>query len=573
MMSDAEIATAINEAKKVDKEILGTPHPAVTLLHDQWDFYCDAYEGGLEWRSGNHLWRYPRETWGNYALRLQRAYYANYVADVIDIPLGHLFKRGIVRTLGHDDNPSPASSEAIEYQAFINDVDGRGTTLDQLSRHAMTIAEQCGFCMVLLDMPSADSPILSLADQKRNKLFPYATVIHPLNLVNWSQGGEYHPLNWTGDNRGVDVYGGNNGPLVSVGNFGTYGLYAVQRAEGNQDPYGFVPGRSFYKPHWIRYREPADEDQGAYGKPTDSKFNYRTWTRDYWTLHDDNGNLVKWGKNAMGDEIPLAIYYYKKSTRFPLVGISAVSDIAPINKEIYNLDSQIGEIINRCTFPMLSQPDDSSSEADEMQLGTAILWTFPANARHSPAYIAPPSAPIEIIQAKRADLVREIFRLAKLSSVVSNEKRVAESGLKSAYDFEETNQALADLAANGEAGEFEISRMWWKYVAPNADKVTITTRWPKKFDILSLNDEIAQSVSLTMLNMPPMWWKLTKKSIAEKTLQRTSASNPEIMAALDEVMKQADTTMQPVQNTDVKTIQNIDRPIMNKNAGTSPAGQ
>jgi hypothetical protein len=145
--------------------------------------------------------------------------------------------------------------------------------------------------------------------------------------------------------------------------------------------------------------------------------------------------------------------------------------------------------------------------------------------------------------ARRDANVREIYRLAKLSSVVTTEKRVAESGLKSAFDFEETNQFLADLSANGEFAEFEISRLWWKLAAPEGKAATITIRWPKKFDILSLDDELKQAMLTTSLKMPGAWWKLAKRSIALHTLQRTDASNKEILEVVKAINEQPDTLM------------------------------
>lgn len=532
------IKDAPPELFEVDKEVLAAEHPLVEHMKDEWQFFLDAYEGGKPWRDGRHLFQYAREDGTDWEKRLERAYYVNYCAPIIDIPIGHLFKREIVRDIKGD------AALKSEFDGFLENVDGVGTTQTQLSREAKTLALIMGFCPVLLDMPTSNTRPQSLDDQRKMGLTPYATLINPLNLVNWSQSGLYYPASPNGVNRGSSqVYRGHLGPLAGEGIYTTSGVGDPNQME---NPWAINPCHLNYKPDWIRFLEEGEGDSNPFPGSGEREMVYRTWTTEWWSKHDKDGKLLDFGENPCKGEIPLAVYYAERAKRFPFIGLSAIREIAYMNLGTYNYDSQIDKMIYEVMFPMLSQPREDTSDEDILEIDSTMLWEFPADARHPPAYLSPSSEPLNAISAKRAEMVREMFRLAKLSSVITTEKRVAESGLKQAFDFEETNQYIADLAASTERTEYEMARIWGKMLrgVENPGKRELTIRYPRKFDILSVNDALTQALIMIHLAMPGKFWKLMKKDLVMKVLQRTGAKNDEILAALESVEAQPDNIME-----------------------------
>lgn len=537
-------------ARKLDAKWFQQSHPVVERFHEEWQFYLDSYEGGKTYREGGHLFRYERESESRYNERVARAHYANYTSTVVDIPLGHLFKREIVRKSQPVSVNDTNTQLSDEYQRFIVDVDGLGTPMDEFVRQAMTQAMIFGWAPVFIDMPRVKRRIRNLADQKKAGLHPYLTLVNPLNVINWSSRGSFFPTRRTGGARsdqiatGPGIFAGHLGPLSGLGSFGTYGGYSSNYdATGNENPYDITPSTPFYKPDWFTYEEVSEDEERPFADRKRRPPRYRTWTKDWWFIHNEDGELIDWDRNIMGDELPMIIFYSKQSQRYPIIGVSWVADISYLNKAIFNYDSLVDEQIHEVVFPLLAQPEDQTFEEDVREIDVTMLWTFPSNARHPPQWMAPPAEPIDVIERKRAAVVREIFRIAKLSSVITTEKRVAESGLKSAFDFEETNQAIADLAAQAEHSEFEVARLWHKLMAPTADPQQVTVRYPRKFDILSISDEINQALTATVLKFPHEWWRLIKRSIGQKTLQRTSANNEEINQAMDAIMNQPEDTM------------------------------
>jgi len=126
-----------------------------------WDyqFLIDAYTGLGGFKDGSYLIRYPRETDAKYNRRKQLAVYPNFVKKIVDTFVSFLFKNPPVR----DTSKSP------EYAEFIENVDLRGTYIDDFMRHIARLTLIFGTVFVVVDTPKEGGN-------------PYATIRLPTQL-------------------------------------------------------------------------------------------------------------------------------------------------------------------------------------------------------------------------------------------------------------------------------------------------------------------------------------------------------------------------------------------------------
>ena len=126
-----------------------------------WDyqFLIDAYTGLGGFKDGSYLVRYPRETDAKYNRRKQLAVYPNFVKKIVDTFVSFLFKNPPVR----DTSKSP------EYAEFIENVDLRGTYIDDFMHHIARLTLIFGTVFVVVDTPKEGG-------------YPYATIRLPTQL-------------------------------------------------------------------------------------------------------------------------------------------------------------------------------------------------------------------------------------------------------------------------------------------------------------------------------------------------------------------------------------------------------
>jgi len=127
-----------------------------------WDyqFLVDAYTSLGGFKDGSYLIRYPRETDEKYNRRKQLAVYPNFVKKIVDTFVSFLFKNPPVR----DTSKNP------EYAEFIEDVDLKGTYIDDFMRHIARLSLIFGTVFVVIDTPKEGGK-------------PYATVRLPSQLA------------------------------------------------------------------------------------------------------------------------------------------------------------------------------------------------------------------------------------------------------------------------------------------------------------------------------------------------------------------------------------------------------
>lgn len=187
-----------------------------------------------------------------------------------------------------------------------------------------------------------------------------------------------------------------------------------------------------------------------------------TWRfdREGWAAYDNSRVPLAQGEHNLS-ECPVLIF--TEGGDFPHFGPFA--PIADISRRLFNLDSELDEILRSQTFSLLTmQVSENSTDAQKIQAAQVVGETIGASnlmvhSGSTPAFIAPPDGPAKIYMERIAALRDQINDLG----LVVGGSAQRESGLALQMRFQALNGALAYFASRMEDLErraWELSRQW-----------------------------------------------------------------------------------------------------------------
>ena len=218
---------------------------------------------------------------------------------------------------------------------------------------------------------------------------------------------------------------------------------------------------------------------------------------------------------------------------FPSFGEFA--QIADISLRLYNMRSELDEILRAQTFSLLHYqvPVEQMSSFDSAKVAEAI-GTHNMLIHHgdAPGFIAPPDGPATIYQKSIHDLTELIKTISH--NVDLGTAKQAESGVALALRFQELNGALTNFARKMEDLErrmWEIVGLWLKIPTGNP----IESAWSKDFSLSDVSGELDTLGKYQASNFPPEVIRQKQKSIIAldfSTIDQTVMD--EMIAAIDE---------------------------------------
>lgn len=215
----------------------------------------------------------------------------------------------------------------------------------------------------------------------------------------------------------------------------------------------------------------------------------RVMTVDGWELHDSRGNHSgKWNIGGV-PVVPLMSKVRKQHDPFPP---SEFLSVAKTNLAIYNMCSWLSDILVNQTFSILTYP---SGDPSAIELGTNNALSYPPESSHAPAFIAPPDSPATVLSTQIAILQQEIYRMAVVVNVTGSSK--LQSGNAKAWDYEATNQILADFADLVEAAEEKIAKLFSIWTGT---ELKYSVNYPNDFKISEIEQELANAEIAKGLN-------------------------------------------------------------------------
>lgn len=213
------------------------------------------------------------------------------------------------------------------------------------------------------------------------------------------------------------------------------------------------------------------------------------WTASEWICRLPGG-ATKSGFNPTR-RVPVIPLFSKPMTPGEILPQSEFFNIVQTNCRIYNLCSEIDELIRNQAFNVLTYPQSAGQEQEDVKeivVGTENVMSYDGSLSNKPEYIAPDSGPLQELRAYLADLVKEIYRMAALSHVTGVEQKA--SGVAKQWDFEQTNQILSDFALNCESAELEIAKLFELWTNTT---VGYTCQYSTDFGIVDVTEELAKA--------------------------------------------------------------------------------
>ena len=447
-----------------DIALSGRTHPLYDENSDNWLLYKSAVKGGEFFINDTNLFSHRLEDSEDFDERLERAYYLNFCETIPNIYNSFIFKERIERA------PDPT------LEPFRKNTDRRGSSISAFISRVGFYSKIFGVMHALVDMPIPPKKgKRTVADDRKDKMTPYCSLIYPEQLVDWS--------------------------LDRDGNF-----------------------------RWVVIKSVYYNDLDP-NKEREEEIHYKLITTEEWRIEDESGQPAKLeeydskGKNELGI-IPIVSLYHRDIDD-DKIGESMIKDIVYINRAILNWCSCIDEQIERQTFSQLVVPDDGSLNEESETSGdplrrvsTSSAWTFPADSRHPPAFISPDAENLNVIWKLVVDHIKEIYRLAGLIGS-SDDMYVGSSGRARQMGFLSVNAALADTSLKYQKFENDISKLAYMFLGKDPEQYQ-ETKYPDTFDIVGLSEEVDSLFKVMSKNFSVRLNKTIQKNIARRALPLVS---------------------------------------------------
>jgi len=379
------------------REYLTSKHPDYDRKMNDWNFHVRSYLGGQDYENGYFLNRYILETEEEYLKRTEFTPLDNHCRNVIQIYSSFLFRVPPTRNFG-------SLTGDPQLEQFLMDADFDGRNYNNIIREAQINASIYGTCWLIVDKPLSNAK--TRAEELSQDIRPYISLYTPENITNWNyeraSNGRYYLTSLTvvEDMIGKDA-------IVKVWSMEDVCTYRIE---------DYTVNYSTKKPVLI------DEQPNALGK------------------------------------IP-AVCLYNQRTSKKGIGISDLSDVAELQKSIYNDYSEIEQLIRLSNHPSLVKTPNVEASAGA---GSIIEMPEDLDANLKPYIIQPSSQSLESIMKTINTKVQAIDRITHMGAVRGTEKTV-NSGIALQTEFQLLNARLsekADYLQNAEEQIFDLYAMW-----------------------------------------------------------------------------------------------------------------
>jgi hypothetical protein len=302
-------------------------------------------------------------------------------------------------------------------EQFKDDADLEGRSFEALMREAQRFASIYGHVWLLMDKPSTN--VMTRAEELNQGIRPYLNIYTPENVLDW---------HYTRNDAG------------------------------------------YYYLDYLKIRE----EQTAEGEY------YKLWYQDkidcvfVSTTNRDEPKLISSLPNPLM-KIPAVILYNQRSPMRGL-GVSDLTDVADLQKAIYNEFSEIEQIIRLSNHPSLVKTKDTDAGA-----GAGSIIEIPENldANLKPYILQPNGSNLDGVLRSINHKVEAINRLTHVGTLRATAERV-QSGIALRTEFELLNARLSEKSKLMELAEEQIWRLFadWQETVFDGE-----IEYPESFDI------------------------------------------------------------------------------------------
>ena len=282
-------------------------------------------------------------------------------------------------------------------ETFMKDTDLDGNNFTTVMKQAQNYAAIYGHCFLILDKPKVFTK--TKADELQQDIRPYLSIVTPENVLDWNYKREIN------------------------------GKYSLD---------------------YLKVREEVDRTGGTY---------LRCWYLDkvdtiYVPFQGAEPTLLDTADNLIG-KIPAVILYNSKSHKRG-IGQSDLSDIADLQKSIYNEYSEIEQLIRLTNHPSLVKTPSVNASAGA---GAIIEMPEEIEPNLKPYLLQPSGQNLQAIMESINKKVEAIHRISHTHAVRGTKTQVS-SGIALQTEFELLNARLSEKADNLQIAEENLFRLY-----------------------------------------------------------------------------------------------------------------
>jgi len=279
---------------------------------------------------------------------------------------------------------------------FLKDADLEGNSLSNVVKQAQNYASIYGHCFMILDKPNIQTS--TRAEELQQDIRPYVSIVTPENVLDW--------------------------------NF-------------ERKPNGK------YELNYLKIKEEVDRENGTY---------MRVWYPDridtVYMPDREEPRIIDTVDNQIG-KIPAVILYNSKSHKRG-IGQSDLTDIADLQKSIYNEYSEMEQLIRLTNHPSLVKTPSVNASAGA---GAVIEMPDELEPNLKPYLLQPSGSSLSSIMDSIENKVNSINRIAHIGAVRTTKTNIS-SGVALQTEFELLNARLSEKADNLEIAEEQLFRLY-----------------------------------------------------------------------------------------------------------------
>ena len=356
-------------------------------------------------------------------------------------------------------------------ESFLKDADLEGNNFNTVMQQAQNYASIYGHVFLFLDKPNFTTN--TLAEEIENEIKPYLSIVTPENVFDWN----------------------------------------FERQ---------INGR--YVLNYMKVREEVDRNGGTY---------FRIWTNEkidtvYQKANYDEPELIDTVPNRLG-KIPAVILYNSKSHKRG-IGMSDLTDIADLQKSIYNEYSEIEQLIRLTNHPSLVKTPGVNASAGA---GAIIEMPDEMEPNLKPYLLQPSGQSLDAIMASIRNKVEAINRISHIGAVRNTKTQVA-SGIALQTEFELLNARLSEKADYMQLAEEQLFKLFAMFQDKEFDG---EINYPDSFNIRDYASDLVfyQQAKAVNIQSPTL-----QKEI-DKEIARSVVDDDEKLGVIfDEIEQQAE---------------------------------
>jgi len=377
-----------------------------------------------------------------------------------------------------------AMADEPSLESFLKDADLEGNSFNSVMKQAQNYSAIYGHCFLVLDKPAVQTR--TRADELNQDIRPYVSIITPENVLDWNFKREVN------------------------------GKYYLD---------------------YLKVREEVDKDGGTY---------FRLWFPDrIETIYskDDRSDpiTIDTADNLIG-KIPAVILYNSKSHKRG-IGQSDLTDIADLQKSIYNELSEIEQLIRLTNHPSLVKTPSVNASAGA---GAVIEMPDEMDSNLKPYLLQPSGQNLNSLMDSINHKVEAINRIAHTGAVRTTKQAVS-SGIALQTEFELLNARLSEKADNLQIAEEQLFRCYAMFQNATFDG---EISYPDSFNIRDYATDLVYYQQAKAMSIgSPTFMKEVDKEIARAVVDNDEKLN-DIFDEIDQKSEVGEFTQDETQQED-----------------------